>query len=110
MIEHLHQTHGYPVALLCEVVGLPRSTYYHRPTPPDDMALAEAILEILGTFPTYGTRRVTAQLRRAPYRMQVSRKRVQRVIRQKGWLQKRSSSAKCAPRKANTGTGVTPTW
>ncbi len=87
MIEHLHQAHGYAVAMLCKVVGLPRSTYYHRPTSPDDTVLAKAILDILGTFPTYGTRRVTAQLRRAPYRMQVSRKRVQRVMRQKGWLQ-----------------------
>ncbi len=34
-----------------------------------------------------GTRRLTAQLRRAPYWMQVSRKRVQRVMRQKDWLQ-----------------------
>ena len=52
-----------------------------------DRLLAEALLAILGTFPTYGTRRVTAQLRRAPYKMRVSQKRVQRVMRQKGWLQ-----------------------
>ena len=41
---------------------------------------------VAGEFPTYGTRRMTQQLRRAPYGYWINRKRVQRIMRQKGWL------------------------
>jgi len=48
--------------------------------------LETAIEEIAGQFPTYGTRRVTRQLRRPEYRLQVNRKRVQRIMAEKGLL------------------------
>src|SRR5512141_1508731 len=47
-----------------------------------------------GRYPKYGSRRLTRQLRRAPYRYCVNRKRIQRLMRQKGLLrpQKRTKS------------------
>ena len=41
---------------------------------------------VLGQNITYGTRRVTHQLRRAPFRYTINRKRVQRIMRQQGLL------------------------
>ena len=41
---------------------------------------------VAGQYPTYGTRRVMHQLRRKPYGYRVNRKRVQRIMRQKGLL------------------------
>jgi len=75
---------GYPVMSLCAVLELPRSTYYHQPAKRDDQALRAAIEELAGRFPTYGSRRIRAQLRRPPYRMDVSRKQVQRLMGELG--------------------------
>jgi len=49
--------------------------------------LEKAIEEIAGQYPTYGTRRMTHQLRRAPYEMKVNRKHVRRIMAQKELLQ-----------------------
>jgi putative transposase len=56
---------AYPVSLLCEVLEVPRSTVYYEPqAKPDDVPFREAIEKILMRRPTYGYRRVTAQLKR----------------------------------------------
>jgi putative transposase len=78
---------GYPVARACQLVDLPRSSYYHGAAQRDDPALEQAIETILGEFSTYGTRRVSQQLRRLDAPMHVNRKRVGRIMREKGWLQ-----------------------
>ena len=65
-------------------VGPPRSSFYYQGQAADDEALRTAIEAIGGEFSTYGSRRVTAQLRRPPYEMVVNRKRVQRVMREMG--------------------------
>ena len=75
---------GCAVASLCRVLDLPRSTYSHGASAPDDAGLREAITAVLGEHPTYGSRRVTVQLRRAPHHRRVNRKRVQRVMRAMG--------------------------
>lgn len=54
----------YPATTVCEVWGVPRSSHYYTPVEPDDTAAKEAILKVAGEWPTYGYRRVTAQLRR----------------------------------------------
>lgn len=41
---------------------------------------------VAGRYPRYGTRRITHQLRRAPYHYQINRKRVQRLMREKRLL------------------------
>ncbi len=54
----------YPVKVICEVVGVARSSYYYGAVAPEHSALKEAIEQVAARFPTYGTRRITAQLRR----------------------------------------------
>jgi transposase InsO family protein len=70
------------------VVGLARSSYYFALDPKAEPPLRPAIEAVVREFPTYGSRRVTAQLRRAPYGLLVNRKRVQRVLREMGLTQK----------------------
>jgi len=57
-------TPAYPAKTVCEVWEVPRSSHYYTPVEADDTAAKGAILKIAGEWPTYGYRRVTAQLRR----------------------------------------------
>ena len=76
-------TQDYPITLACDVLGCARSSYYHRATEqPGEMALKVAIKDVAAEWPTYGYRRVTAQLRRQEWL--VNRKRVQRLMRLMG--------------------------
>ena len=77
---------GYSIRVACEVAELSRSSYYYRASEVEEGKLETAIQEIAGQFPTYGTRRVTHQLRRMPYQIHVNRKRVQRIMAQKKLL------------------------
>ena len=77
---------GYSVQKSCKVAELPRSSYYYQAVKETEKELEKAIEEIVGQFPTYGTRRVTHQLRRSPYKMHVNRKRVQRIMAEKELL------------------------
>jgi transposase InsO family protein len=77
---------GYSIRAACDVAELPRSSYYYRASEIEESQLETAIEEIAGQFPTYGTRRVTHQLRRPPYQIHVNRKRVQRIMAQKKLL------------------------
>jgi transposase InsO family protein len=72
----------YPVTSICEVLGLARSTFYHRASEVDESDLQAALLELAGQYPTYGYRRLTALLKRAGW--SVNHKRVQRLMRQIG--------------------------
>ena len=75
---------GYPVNVACRAVGLSRSSFYYRPQAEDEDGLKEAIQAIAAKYPTYGSRRIAAQLRREPYGLQVSRKRVRRLMGELG--------------------------
>lgn len=77
----------YPVTMLCDLLHCTRSSYYRRADPPDETDLEQAIESVIADWPTYGTRRVTAQLRRQGW--VINRKRTQRVMRHKEWLRKR---------------------
>lgn len=70
----------YPVALLCELLQVSRSSYYYEAVEPDESTVCQALEKLAAEFPTYGSRRLTAQLRRAPFRLVVNRKRVQRLM------------------------------
>jgi len=87
VVEELSEEQGYPVELACELVGLPRSTYYYAAKQAEDVGVSQAVGEIVGQYPTYGMRRVTQQLRRPPYQRVINHKRVERVMRQAGLLQ-----------------------
>jgi len=84
----LTNTEAYPVSHVCEVVGLARSSYYFPQDPKEEQPLRQAIETIVREFPTYGSRRVAAQLQRAAYGLLVNRKRVQRLMRELGLTQK----------------------
>jgi transposase InsO family protein len=80
--------HDYPISLLCELLGLARSSYYYQSQSPADETLAQAIGEVVGQWPTYGYRRVTAQLRREPYGWVINHKRVQATMQALGLQRK----------------------
>jgi putative transposase len=66
-------------------VGIARSTYYYKPKKnPPDMELAEKIEAIALDFPSYGYRRITAELHRQG--LKVNHKRVLRLMRDKNLL------------------------
>ena len=68
----------------CHLLGLPRSTYYHRPepTPVDELKLMRLIDETYTAYPSFGSRQMTRWLRRQGYR--INRKRVRRLMRLMG--------------------------
>lgn len=68
----------------CELVDLPRSTWYYRPAgeSPRNLALMRQIDEVYLAHPSFGSRMMTAWLRRAGEA--VNRKRVQRLMRRMG--------------------------
>jgi len=72
----------YPVSMACRLLRCARSSYYHHSAEPDETELTAAIEAIVADWPTYGSRRVTAQLRRQGWTL--NRKRVQRLMRQMG--------------------------
>ena len=75
-------SHEHPVSVSCAVLGLPRSSYYHQAKLRDQKRLREAIEEIAGRYPTYGSRRIAAHLKVAPYRMSVGRHLVRKLTRE----------------------------
>ena len=67
MIEHIHQQTGHGIRPICQVLGVPRSSYYHasRPTPCQsaDIALGELIEGIFKRHRRrYGYRRIHSDL------------------------------------------------
>ncbi len=83
-----------PVNTALEVLELARSSYYYRSQAVTDSRLETDMQLVAGQFPTYGTRRMTHELRRPPYRYTINRKRVQRIMRERGWL-RAVKRAKC---------------
>jgi transposase InsO family protein len=77
-----------------EVVDLPHSSYYYQSQKATDHRLETDMQLVAGQFPTYGTRRMTHELHRPPYRYSINRKRVQRIMRERGWL-RAVKRAKC---------------
>lgn len=69
----------YPKATVCRVLGVARSSHYHRANPDRDVDLKVAIGKVCQDFPCYGYRRVTAELKRREWT--VNRKRVARLMK-----------------------------
>ncbi len=71
----------WSIRALCRVLGVARSSYtYASPVNPDaDVAVRDAIEQIIVDFPRYGYRRITVELSRRGVR--VNHKRVLRVLR-----------------------------
>ena len=83
-----------PVDTVLEVLALAHSSYYYRSQKMADCRLEADMQLVAGQFPTYGTRRMRHELRRPPYRYTINRKRVQRIMREQGWL-RAVKRAKC---------------
>lgn len=73
-----------PLKHQAELLGLSRSSLYYQPVPPttEEVKLKHRIDEIFTAYPFYGSRRITAQLRREGWL--INRKRVQRCLREMG--------------------------
>lgn len=72
----------YPVSLVCRTLSCPRSSYYYPGKGRDDQALKEVLKQMAGTWPTYGYRRLTAQLQREGW--PINEKRVRRLMGELG--------------------------
>jgi transposase InsO family protein len=77
-------TGAYPIRLLCQLLGVPRSSVYYRPqsVPDSEAAFKAALLDLAGEWPTYGYRRLTAMMRRLGW--SVNAKRVRRWMDELG--------------------------
>jgi transposase InsO family protein len=74
---------AYGVSLACELMGLPRSSFYYHVDEPDDNDCKGAIEEIAGQWPRYGYRRIAVQLWRDK-QLVVNSKRVRRLMAEMG--------------------------
>ena len=83
MTHHHHRPAACSVRRGCEMIDLPRSTYYYRSTVRalnlEDTELVAIIEDIQDELPCYGYRRVTHELQRRGNL--VNHKRVARVMR-----------------------------
>jgi transposase InsO family protein len=68
------------VTVACEILGLARSTYYYESQERDETAVEAAIKAVVAEWPTYGYRRVTAQLQREGW--EINHKRVRRLMQE----------------------------
>jgi putative transposase len=86
----------YPISLVCEVLDYPRSSFYYMEAPAEaeDARLREALARLAEQWPTYGYRRLTAQLKREG--VAANSKRVRRLMAELGL------AAKAPKRKVRT--------
>jgi putative transposase len=81
---------NYPAKTVCEVMGYSRSSYYYQSQQPitsdEEQALKEAVLKVAGQWPTYGYRRITAQLHREGWL--INAKRLRRILKTLGLMAK----------------------
>ena len=82
----LSEKHGYAVRAVCEFLDLSPSSYYYRSHQELEQPLKADLEMVAGQHPTYGSRRLTHQLRRKPLGYRVNRKRIQRLMRKMGLL------------------------
>lgn len=81
MAKAMTEKHAYTVRQVCSFLDLSSSSYYYT-RKASDPRLRTDLETVSGLHPTYGTRRITHQLRRQPFAYRVNRKRVQRLMRQ----------------------------
>lgn len=74
----------YPISLVCAVLDYPRSSFYYETgaVAADEEQLRQAINKLAEQWPTYGYRRITAQLKREG--LAANSKRVRRLMSELG--------------------------
>ena len=98
---------AYPITILCRVLDLPRSTQYYQPVDRDEADLRQALEAAAQQFPTYGSRRLSQQVRRAPYSLAAGRMRVRRLMGELG-LKRRPKRRVCHTTNSQHGFGRYP--
>ena len=98
---------AYPITVLCRVLDLPRSTQYYQSIGRDEAELRQALEAAAQEFPTYGSRRLTQQVRRLPYRLVAGRTRVRRLMGELG-LKRRPKRRICYTTNSQHGYGRYP--
>jgi transposase InsO family protein len=88
MVKALKGWYGYSTQEGCQLVDLPRSSYYYESHKPDESRLVRDLKTVAGQFPRYGSRRLFQQLRRAPYGYSIGRFHIRRLMRRHNLLQK----------------------
>ena len=88
MVKALKEWYSYSIQEGCQLVDLPRSSYYYVSHKPDESQLERDLKTVAGQFPRYGSRRLFRQLRRAPYGYSLGRYRMRRLMREHNLLQK----------------------
>jgi transposase InsO family protein len=91
----------YPARLVCRVLDVATSSHYYRPARRDESELKAAIGEVAARWPTYGYRRITAELKRAGRR--VNHKRVARLMAEMGLQAKDKRAGKRTTNSAHDG-------
>ena len=81
-------TEQYPKTVVCRVLGVARSSLYHRPCLVRNEEMDPAMKEVCAQFPCYGYRRVSAELRRRGWH--VNRKKVARLMKTMGLQAKKA--------------------
>jgi len=85
----------YPVQVICQIIGLPRSSYYYGAVEREETDVKIVIETVAAQFPTYGSRRVTAQVKRvAADQPAIGRHRVRRLMREMGLAKQRKKARK----------------
>ena len=87
---------SYPTATVCRALDVPRSSVYYHRRERDEKAVTAKLLSLAGRWPTYGYRRLTAQLAREG--LSVNGKRVRRLMGELGLVHHRRR----APRTTNS--------
>jgi len=85
-VKELVEATGCSVQAACAVLGLAHSSYYYHSQRVEEDQLVSDLEQEAKRYPRYGSRRLTHQLRRKPYRYAINRKRTQRIMRQKRLL------------------------
>ena len=99
-MRDIHQVRpAWSVSTLCRLLNVPRSSYYFESDRTQETDLRKAISDVAGTWPRYGSERITAQLRREGVVFEskpVGERRVRRVMHELGL------AAKPHPKKIRT--------
>jgi transposase InsO family protein len=74
----------YPISLVCNVLDLPRNSYYYAPATRQETVLTTALQQLATTWPSYGYRRLTKLLQRDGWA--INHKHVARLMGELGLL------------------------
>lgn len=86
MVQSLREWFGYPIQAGCQLLDMPRSSYYYQGKEPDESQIEDQLKIVAGENPAYGSRRLTQELHRLPYKSCVGRFRIRRLMRKHSML------------------------